>query len=445
MFSSRWIGLLLGIVLVGGAERAAALSDTPDARVPKVMGTSVGAIVQSGNRIYIGGSFTSIGGVSRSNLAAIDAVTGQVDPAWNPSLNDRVYALAVSGGRVYAAGRFTMVNGNVARNCVAAFPLADGKTSATATAWNPKLTFSIPSNPYNITSVFALAVSSSTLYLGGSFATVNGVARNGLAAVKADDGVNTGTLDAAWNPMSTMGSRWLGVSSLAVTPARVYAYALGMTYLDPQALLAVEPANGVNTGARDSAWRPSLHYCEATAVRNYAGLQHGSAFTALLVQGNRLYVGGNFDRIDTTSRTAVAALNLADGRTSATMDAAWNPVLDFKRMGGGVSALTVANSRLIVGGNYSIDTGLAQYDGLAALSLADGAAPATLDTSWNPKPELTKYGSVASPGGWLYALMPSANGLLAGGTFVKIKGWNVNALVGFDSTLPVALSAFSAE
>lgn len=62
------------------------------------------------NSVYVGGCFASVGGVSRNNLAAIDATTGVILP-WNPNANGQVTALVVEGGVVYVAGDFTSIGG----------------------------------------------------------------------------------------------------------------------------------------------------------------------------------------------------------------------------------------------------------------------------------------------------------------------------------------------
>ena len=62
--------------------------------------------------VYAGGYFTSIGGQGRSGIAALDAATG-LATAWNPNANGTVYALAVSGSSVYAGGDFTRIGGQL--------------------------------------------------------------------------------------------------------------------------------------------------------------------------------------------------------------------------------------------------------------------------------------------------------------------------------------------
>src|SRR5206468_1528981 len=55
---------------------------------------SVSALALDGTTVCTGGNFTSIGGLTRNNIAALDATTGQATP-WNPSANGVVDALAV--------------------------------------------------------------------------------------------------------------------------------------------------------------------------------------------------------------------------------------------------------------------------------------------------------------------------------------------------------------
>src|SRR5207247_1471470 len=105
---------------------------------PNVVGAafpSVNALALSGNTIYIGGRFTSVGGQPRSNLAAIDITTGAAVATWHPSADNGVKNLAVSGTTIYAGGWFTKISGQP-RNHLAAF---DASTGA-VTPWNPNVT-----------------------------------------------------------------------------------------------------------------------------------------------------------------------------------------------------------------------------------------------------------------------------------------------------------------
>jgi hypothetical protein len=76
---------------------------------------SIDALARAGNTLYMGGEFVSVGGLSRSNLAAMDTTTGTVT-AWRPGASSAddfvdVFALAAVGPTVYAGGTFDRIGG----------------------------------------------------------------------------------------------------------------------------------------------------------------------------------------------------------------------------------------------------------------------------------------------------------------------------------------------
>lgn len=146
---------------------------------------SVQGIAVAGGRAYVGGRFTSVrppgsplgtNEVGQAYLAAFDSGTGDLVAAFNPVLNGQVYAVAASadGSRVYVGGDFTQVNG-MTRNRIAAFDTATGELVAN---WKPSVSYRVKT----------IAVSGATVYFGGSFGLVNGVERLRLAAVTDDLG-----------------------------------------------------------------------------------------------------------------------------------------------------------------------------------------------------------------------------------------------------------------
>jgi len=200
-------------------------------------GSSVLALAVSGNTVYAGGYFTSVGGQTRNNIAALDATTGAAT-AWNPNAHDGdfpyVNALAVSGNTVYAGGCFTSIGGQT-RNYIAALDTASGL----ATPWNP--------NANNW--VYALAVSGSMVYAGGYFTSIGGQARNYVAALDTTTGLAT-----AWNPNANG-----NVYALAASGGTVYAGGdFTSMSVQPRAhvaaivaqpwLTGVQPTRGGNTG-----------------------------------------------------------------------------------------------------------------------------------------------------------------------------------------------------
>jgi len=80
---------------------------------PNVNGT-VDTIVFSADctTAYIGGVFTSVGGVAVQNIAKIDTTTGVVDPAFAHQAAGEVSALVYENGHLLAGGRFAAINGS---------------------------------------------------------------------------------------------------------------------------------------------------------------------------------------------------------------------------------------------------------------------------------------------------------------------------------------------
>jgi len=144
---------------------------------PAIGGVSHIAIADS--TVYASGNFITIGGQNRAGLAALDAQTGQATP-WNPTSGGGTAggAIAVGGGHVYVAsfsnpnsprfgGCLTETGRTTARFGLAELDAATGEP----TAWCPR-----PDRP-----VEALAVANGILYVGGSFTSIGGTARQGIA------------------------------------------------------------------------------------------------------------------------------------------------------------------------------------------------------------------------------------------------------------------------
>ena len=129
-------------------------------------GGSVHTLAVSGSDLYAGGYFTTAGGVAASNIAKWN---GSSWSALGSGMNGGVSALVVSGSDLYAGGEFTTAGGSPANYI---------------TKWNGNSWSALGSgisarsdNPYYDyygAGVYALAVSGSDLYAGGSFLTAGG-------------------------------------------------------------------------------------------------------------------------------------------------------------------------------------------------------------------------------------------------------------------------------
>jgi hypothetical protein len=170
---------------IGGERRSLIASLDADTGAinpwhPSASGDHVEAIAATGSVVYVGGRFTSLGGAPRRDLAALDARTGNALP-WNPHPDDLVFDITLLGSSVFVGGGFTRVDGEP-RLGVAAFDAQTGDL----TAWRADLSSTLGGPPEGWVS--ALAGSESTLYIGGLFDHVGGLARDGLAAVDSVSG-----------------------------------------------------------------------------------------------------------------------------------------------------------------------------------------------------------------------------------------------------------------
>ena len=171
--------------------------------------------VQPDGRLLVGGVFTQVGGEAHAGLVRLNA-DGSVDSSFAPSFGRLagvyhthsvgVYALAVQAdGKIVAVGAFSSVNGQ-ARRGVARLN-ADGTLDA---AFDP----AAPANVYPPQGLsddaFSLALGpGGEVYVGGNFATINGVSRPVLARLRADNG----NLDASFAPAAI--DRYASVNALA--------------------------------------------------------------------------------------------------------------------------------------------------------------------------------------------------------------------------------------
>ena len=348
---------------------------------------SVSAIAVSGNTVYLGGGFSHItnstgtGTVARSNAGAVDAVLGR-DTGWNPSPNATVQALAVSGSHVYLGGYFTSVTNSSGTGTDVRDQAAEvDATTGDDTAWNP--------NPNGAVLAIAVNPSATTVYLGGSFGTVENATgtgtdlRTNAAAVDA----NTGW-DEPWNP-SPDGS----VDAIALSGSGTTVY-IGGSFSNVENATGTGTTTQLNaaavdatTGYDDVAWSPVPN----NTVRTIA------------VSGNAVYLGGQFTNVESASgdrgvtRNYLAAVDTTRGR-----DTGWNP-----NMGSTVFSVALGSSGVIAGGIFDSVNGQARSNA-AAVDAATGQP-----TGWNP-----------SPDGAVQALAINDKTVYLGGDFTHVASAN---------------------
>jgi uncharacterized delta-60 repeat protein len=129
--------------------------------------------LQTDGKVLIGGQFTTIGGVTRSNIARLNP-DGTLDTGFNPNADNSVYSIALQAdGKVLIGGDFTTIGG-VARNRIARL--------------NPDGTLDTGSNPNANSYVFSIAFQADgKVLIGGNFTTIGKVTRSCIARLTNTD------------------------------------------------------------------------------------------------------------------------------------------------------------------------------------------------------------------------------------------------------------------
>jgi hypothetical protein len=204
---------------------------------------------------------------------AIGRVVSTNPVNYTPNItNGAAYKSAEANGMLYVGGSFTSVTaaagttptGTFTRNHILAFNAATGSIS---TSFAPNVNGD----------VWAIVPSGTSLYIGGSFSSVNGVARRGLAKIDA----TTGAVDTSFNAALTSGN---------VTEAALVSGRLIISGTFPKKILAVNPATGANTGYINVAVTGSVA-SNAGPVEVYRFAVNPAA-TKLVGVGNFTTVGG---------------------------------------------------------------------------------------------------------------------------------------------------------
>ncbi|MGH3497049.1 MAG: PKD domain-containing protein [Nocardioidaceae bacterium] len=171
---------------ISWTARSGLPSPVPAAYTPWARDGSVQAYARVGQIMVAGGNFSSVAAAggsptySRTAVFAFDAATGAIVTTFNPVLNGNVNHLLAGpiAGTVYVGGSFTTVNGTNQSHLV----LLDVTTGAVVTSFRAAATNGV---------VQTLARLGNRLFVGGNFRTVGGVAHSGLATMNA----TTGALD----------------------------------------------------------------------------------------------------------------------------------------------------------------------------------------------------------------------------------------------------------
>lgn len=345
---------------------------------------AVTAIARLGNTLYLGGSFSMLNGQPRYGLAAIDATTGALTD-WSPraagSLEGfpgppSIHAMTAYGSTIYVGGSFTSMN-FIGRRGLAGIDATTGQL----TSWNPSLDHA----PYCFT------LDGSRLFVGGAFTSIGNFW--GRAHIASFD-LASGALQ-AWGPPIDG-----PVNAIAVGSGVVYAGGKFSTAGDvPRQNIAALDANVFNH-ALD--WNPGAD----------------DQVYVMQLSGSSLILGGSFKTVGGQPRTYVAAVDAATGAPQP-----WDG-----RVRGVVSALSASSGGVLVGGYFHIVGGLPR-DNIAAFDAASG--------EW-----IDAFDASNSPNGAVSTLLVNGSRLYLGGSFSRL-GPTTAPYIGAVSTVDYTVQPFA--
>ncbi|WP_299057118.1 malectin domain-containing carbohydrate-binding protein [uncultured Nocardioides sp.] len=263
---------------------------TPD------IATRVWDVVPAGDgvSVFVGGQFSNVDGVARTNrIARINVTTGQVMSSFrSPGFDNIVTDLHVANGRLYVGGYFKTV-GSTPRVGLVALDAATGAVTnhldqvTFADVFRDSPTASIPSGNRGVgVEKFAMTPDGSRLVAIGNFRTVSGQPRVQVAVV------NTGTAQATVSDWST--SRF----SMACSQ-NFPTYTLGVDVSPDGRWFAVATGGafygGVASGTLcDSISRFELDRTGPEQQPTWVDYMGGDTSNAIHVTGSAVYIGGHF-------------------------------------------------------------------------------------------------------------------------------------------------------
>jgi hypothetical protein len=281
------LAAVLLLLLPAAAAQAATAQPTlvsaiPVAWTPQVLDGAVKAFAQAGGTMVAGGSFHQVREpadptLTQPYLFSFDAADGEIDQGFQPVLDGEVRALvaAPDGHSVYVGGTFTSVDG-VAQPLLARIDLDTG-------ALDPDFRPQIEGEE-----VDSLVLSGGRLYVGGAFGKVGGLGRSRFAVVDPTTGAVDPDIKVTFGDAR---SGLLKVTRLALSPDGAHMMALG-TFLTvdglrrPQIAMLDVSADGVSVSSwATEAFAPACGSEYSTDLRDVDFSPDGSYFVVVATGG----------------------------------------------------------------------------------------------------------------------------------------------------------------
>jgi PKD repeat protein len=401
---------VVGLPVTAHASTPAALvSAEPVASTPHVLDGEVEAIARIGHTVIVGGDFTQVENngqsavLARNNLFTYDETTGKVTPGFTPTiapLGKAITSIVPSGDghTVYLAGSFATINGAMTGR-IARLDVFTGQIVPTFHAARPNAT------------VNDMALSNGRLIVAGDFSSLAppagaSVARAEIASLDPTTGALTRAVTDKFAGIGTKGTT--SVRRIDVTPAGDRLVAIGnFSTVDgqPRSLVAQLNINGPTSSL--SPWQTTQFPAFDSAGQTWCSRSIPSYMRDVAYSTD-----GSYFLVVTTG--AYRSGRLCDTQTRWETNGAANQLPTWVQYTGGDTSTDIApaaNGKVFyVGGHFRwlnnpfagdrAGAGAVSRIGLAAIDPRNG-----MPYSWNPTRE-RGYG--------VFSFLPTSDGLFVG-------------------------------
>jgi len=337
------------------------------------VGLVYAVIARTSGSGFVGGSFTSIGGISCSSIARFDTPEITIQK-WNPlgaqALDLYTFAIHwTSANSIYVGGAMTQIGG-LTVNYIARWDGVSWSTLGAGVNGNVRAIY---------------AYDSSNLLVGGQFTSAGGVANTQYIA-------RWNTVDASWSSVASVGANnvvWAihGFNSINLFVGGQFTQISGVS------------ANGIaRWSAVDASW--------STLTTGISGA--GAAVYAIYaLSASNVYVGGDFTTAGGSARAYIARW---DGTSWNAMGTGTNNIVR--------SISAVDSSNVYVGGQFTLAGGVANTTCIARWN----------GTAWIAMGTGTNY--------WVWAVSaPDRNNIFIAGLFTAVSGiTGINRVARWDAT-----------
>ncbi|AGS80555.1 YncE family protein [Leptospira noguchii] len=247
----------------------------------------INSMILINNMLVIGGSFTSVNGILRNGIAAIDPNTGTL-LSWYPSggiggVSPNVFDFCINGNTLYLCGTFTSVGG-VSRNMLAALDVI----TLTVLPWYPR-DYIVGGYPYRL----LMSKDLSKIFVGGNFNSIGGYSIPKIAALDS----SSGYVISSWGSSNQIyGGANPGVKDMIQIGNTLYIGGI-FTLFSGNGRLGFACLN-VNTGELLSSY-----------LNQFGGSFVKPNVMSFATKNNKLYLAGQFYTLNFESRISIACID----------------------------------------------------------------------------------------------------------------------------------------